>query len=332
MAVGSGLAASLGVSPEVTYGTYVAPTKFYEVTKPALAKVKNTIQSSGIAAGRLVDLGSRRVVATKAASGSIECEVPNKLFGFLLQHIMGGLVTPVQQAATTAYLQTHQLVDNVGRYMTVQVGVPDLGGTVRPFSFLGAKVTAAEFSCGIDEFLTCKLDIDARDVSEAQGLAAPSYPASVAPFHFGQSTLKIGATAGAAAAVTGVRKMSLKIERPQKTDRFYLGAAGLKAEPIANEKIKISGSIETDFVDKTIFADRYAADTGFAAVWEFVGPVIASTYFETIRFTIPLAFLDSGTPQVEGPDVVAPKFDFVALHDGTNGAVTVEYISTDVTN
>ena len=35
--------------------------------------------------------------------------------GILLQHIMGGTVTPVQQAATIAYLQTHPLADNVGK-------------------------------------------------------------------------------------------------------------------------------------------------------------------------------------------------------------------------
>jgi hypothetical protein len=40
---------------------------------------------------------------------------------------------------------------------------------------------------------------------------------------------------------------------------------------------------------------------------------------------------DGDTPTVGGPDVVSTSFPFVAGHDGTNAAATVEYISTDTT-
>jgi hypothetical protein len=94
---------------ETTYGTFVAPTKFIEFTKESLVLKKTTAQSAGIAAGRLLPLSSRRVLTRKEVSGSFDMEIANKGMGLILQALMGTTVTPVQQAATTAYLQTHTL-------------------------------------------------------------------------------------------------------------------------------------------------------------------------------------------------------------------------------
>lgn len=329
MSIGSGLAHSFGFIPEVTYGTYLAPTRWIEDQSFGLKKVKNTYQGGGMAAGRLVRLGARRVVTSKAAAGAVKLEVPSKSFGHLLNGLMGGTVTPVQQAATAAYLQTHPLADPVGKMYTMQAGIPDLAGTVRPYSFLGCKIMAMEFTCGIDEPLMVTVDVDARDVTEAQTIAAPSFPATNI-FHFGQSAVKVG-TFGAEALVDGVRKMTIRIERAKRTDRFYQGNLGLKSEPIINAWSVTSGTIEADYLDKTVWADRFAADTSTSLVWEFVGPLIASTFFETFRIRVPMIFFNGDTPTVDGPDVVSGSFAFEAEYDGTNAATTVEYMSTDTT-
>jgi hypothetical protein len=332
---GSGLSGSLGLAPEVTYGTYVAPTRHIEVAgKIGLKKVKNTKVSQGLAAGRQVPLATRRKVITKAGGGSFPIEVASKGFGLLLNQLIGGTVTPTQQGITTAYLQTHQLTstqDVAGKYLTLQAGVPDAGGTVRPYTFLGSKVTAMEFSCGVDEYLTAAVDVDCRDVTEAETLVAPSYSATAEPFHFGQGTVKIGSTVGGAAAIQGVRKMSLKIERKMATDRFFYGNGGLKSEPLLNDFAGLSGSLDVDFITKADLADRFADDTQFALIWEFTGDLIEDTYYDLIRFTLPACFLDDETPQVDGPDLVKTPYKFTVLNDGTNAPVKVEYISTDTT-
>jgi hypothetical protein len=328
MSIGSGLASSFGFVPEVTYGTYVAPTHWVESSSPQLKKVKNTVQGGAMAAGTLARRGSMRNVTTTAGSGTISMEVYNKRMGHLFNGLMGGTVTPTQQAATAAYLQTHALADPVGKFYTMQVGVPDLSGTVRPYSFLGSKITAIEFSCGIDTNLTASIEVDSRDVTEAETLAAPSYATSVNVFHFAQGTVKLG-TYNSETAVTGVRSMRLRIERPQRTDRFYFGGAGLKSEPILNDWTAVTGTIDADYIDKTVFADRFAADTSTSLVWEFVGPLIASTYYETFRVRVPMIFFDSDTPVVGGPDVVTGPYNFTGLYDGTNATATIEYMSTD---
>ncbi|MGW6418846.1 phage tail tube protein [Streptomyces sp. NPDC055055] len=327
MAIGSGLGAQVGIASEVSFGTFVAPTRFVEFTKESLVLKKTTAQSTGIAAGRLMALSSRRVVTQREVSGSLELEVTNKGMGVLFQALMGTTVTPVQQAVTTAYLQTHTLADTWGKSLTIQKGVPLTTGTVTDKSFLGCKVTSAEFSCEVGGMLTSTFEFDGRDCDETQTLAAASY-SNMSPFHFGQLAVKSGSF-GAETALDGVRKISVKVERPQATDRFYANSSALKAQPISNDLVKVTGSLEMDYVATTV-DDLHTSDGATSLVVEFVGPLIASTYYETFRIKLPAIKIDDAPPTVDGYNVVRPTFNFTALFDGTN-QVAIEYMSTDTT-
>ena len=326
MAIGSGLGGQIGIAAESSYGTFAASTKFVEFTKESIVLRKQTAQSAGIAAGRLVDLAARRVQTTHDAGGTLEMEVVNKAMGLLLQALMGTTVTPVQQGATTAYLQTHLLADTFGKSLCLQKGVPLTTGTVTDKTFIGCKIISAEFSCEVGGMLTVSIEFDAKDCDETQTLAVASYPV-MSPFHFGQMALKKGSF-GSEAAQDGVRKVSVKIERKLAVDRYYAGAAGVKKEPIANDKVAISGTIEMDYVDTTI-DDLHTSDAATSLVWEFLGANIASTYFETFRITLPAVKFDSAPPAIDGPAVIKPTYSFTGLFDGTN-VNKIEYMSTDV--
>lgn len=331
MAIGSGLAASLGLSEESTFGTYVAPARWYEFSTESLTKTKNVVQYDGLAGGRYGSLGSRRVVTTSAGSGSWDMQVTTSKMGLLLQHLMGSSAAPTVQGATTAYLLSCPFGDNLGKSLTVQKGVPDTTGTVRPYTFRGAKVISGEFKCGVDESLMMTTEIDAQiGGSEVETLAAPAYSTGISPFHFGQMNVKLGAF-DTETAVTGVRGVSVKIERPSKVDRYYANAAGLKAEQLINDQPAITGTIDTDFVTKADFADRFASDSSASLIIEWVGALIASTYNYTFRIKLPMTFFEDATPQVGGSDVVQPSFSFTTLADGTNPIATLEYQSMDTT-
>lgn len=327
MAIGSGLGAQLGIAAETTYGTYVAPTKFVEFTKESLQLKKVTAQSAGIAAGRLMPLSSRRVVTQRSAAGSLDMEVTNKAMGVLLQSLMGTSVTPAQQAATTAYLQTHLLADVAGKSLTVQKGLPLTTGTVTKKNFLGCKIVSAEFSCEVGGMLTASFEIDSKDCEETSVLATASYP-TMAPFHFMQMSVKTGVLASEVAR-DGIRKVSVKIERPQATERYYAGQAGTKKEPITNDQVKISGTLEGDYVD-TVLDDLHTSDGGMSFIWDFTGPLIAAANYERFTIKLPVIKLDDAPPTVEGFDLIKPSFNFTGLSDGTN-VPSIEYMSTDVT-
>ncbi|WP_328739874.1 phage tail tube protein [Streptomyces erythrochromogenes] len=325
MAIGSGLGGQLGIVAESSYGSFTAPTRFLEFTKESLVLKKTTEQSAGVASGRLLALSNRRVLTQQEVTGSVDLEVTNTGMGLFLASLMGSAGTPVQQAATAAYLQTHTLADSFGKSLVIQKGVPLTSGTVTDKTFLGCKVTAAEFSCESGGMLTSSWEINGRTCDETQTLAAASYPAR-APFHFAQLAVKTG-TFASETAHDGVRKVNVKIERPMATDRYYAGQAGLKKEPISNALVKISGTIEMDYVSTTL-DDLHTSDGATSLVLEWVGPLIASTYYETFRITLPAIKVDEAPPVIDGFEVVKPSYSFTALYDGTNLPV-IHYISTD---
>jgi hypothetical protein len=329
MAIRSGLGGQVGFAAESTYGTYVAPNKFIE-GHANMKDESSYIVGGDVAAGRMQKLGSRRVKTAYGASGTFSAEVANKGMGPLLQALMGTSVTPVIIGAGPGYTQTHTFADPFGKSLTVQEGLPDLSaGTVRPYSFLGCKVMSAEFSCAIGELLTAEWNLDSREVVESESLVAASYPVGLAPFNWVQSAVKIGATVGAAASVSGITGVKVNINRNSKTDRNYVGSGGRKAEPVLNDWQEISGTLDADFLDKTVLADRYHGGTGFALVWEFIGPALGAA-FETFRITLPQCFFTGETPELEGPDVISGSFDFEASYDGATQP-SIVYISSDTT-
>jgi hypothetical protein len=331
MGVGSGIGGQVGFVNETTYGTPVTVTKFLPVVKSS-PKLKLTyVQGVGIVAGQLVDSGSQRLVSTQQGTLSMDLEVQSNGFGPLLQALMGTSVTPVQQGATAAYLQTHTLADPVGKFLTVQTGIPDTTGTVRPYTATGTKVVEADFSFDINSTtpVMSTWTFDAMNVIESQSLAAASYVTNLRPFVGTDVSIKVG-TYGAEASVDGVVKVDVKIPRPMKTTRFYLGNQGLKREPLTNARAQISGTITADYVDKTVWADRFASHASFSLVVEAKGPLIASTFYQTFRITLPGCFIEGDTPDLAGEDVINGAFPFVYRYDGTNQP-KIEYISTDVT-
>lgn len=334
MAFGTGLGGQIGVAAETTYGTFVPPTRFHEFDKETLKKEKGTFQGGGIAAGRLADLASRRVLSTASGSGGFTSDVTYTGMGLLVAHLMGSSAAPVQQGATTAYLQTHDLGDNLGKYLSVQKGVPTTNGTVNPYSFSGGKVTSATFQCDFGSVLTCDWQFDFQGVSEVPALASASYPATNNPFFGGQMAVKLG-TYGAETSISGVTKIEVKIERSMATQRYYAQSAGspaTKLEPLTNDYVKVSGTLTTDFVAKADLADRFASDANTSLVIEWVGPTIASTYKNTFRIKVPAIFVDSDTPQIGGNDIVSTGFQFTGQVDASSHPLaTIEYISTDTT-
>jgi hypothetical protein len=354
MAIGSGLGGSLGVKVEGTYGTYVAPTSWTEFTKESLNRNQKSAVASGLAAGRLVDFGSRRYITTESGNGSIDTPFWDRGtaaaaggMGKLLGAIFGGSVVPVINGATTAFTQTYDIADTFGKSLTLQAGIPDTTGTVRPYTFLGAKNTGMTLECGVDTAVTMSTDWDIRQVVETQTLAAPSYAAAAQPFHFGMATIGLStagtyvpftATGGVTANnIAGVRKVSIKMDRKISDDRFYMGNtvaatsnAILKSEPITNDVVAVSGTIDFDYVDKTIFSDRFLSNTPFALTIAFTSTQLAGAAFPyQLVLQMSQCYVDGETPALDGPGVVAPSIPFVALADGTNSALRLVYTSSD---
>jgi hypothetical protein len=66
-------------------------------------------------------------------------------------------------------------------------------------------------------------------------------------------------------------------------------------------------------------------------VLEWTGPLIASTFFNTVRVRCPKVFFRDAVPGIDGPDVVKGSVAFESFLDTTNGLVLLDVISTDTT-
>src|SRR4051794_11203733 len=99
-----GADARVGIALETTYGTRVAPARFLPLTAEDLGYTYNRYNSPAIGTGRFA---RPSIITTQVGSGSISGDVTSTGMGYLFQGLHGNTVTPVQQGATTAYLQTH---------------------------------------------------------------------------------------------------------------------------------------------------------------------------------------------------------------------------------
>jgi hypothetical protein len=320
MAIGSGLGSSFGFSAESAYGTYNAPTKFVRHKSASLQKTATRAQGQGIISGTYGEFLNQFVETVTGGMGTVGFDIQSKNMGLLFQTLMGTTVTPVQQGATTAYLQTHSFGDPFGKSLTMQVGLPQRGGTVTPATLKGCKVSKIDLSCGIDTVLSATATIDAQAYENTTTLASTSYTSNVNVFHGGQLTVKLG-TYGSEAAVSGVKNVALSIERAMDTSGYYAGAtvAGTKSEPVLNGVAKVSGSVTVDFINATDFHLRARDNSNTSLICTWVGPLIASTYYETFTVAIPAVIFPAPTSfDVADRNVLQNQFAFEARYDGTN--------------
>jgi hypothetical protein len=238
--------------------------------------------------------------------------------------------TPVQQGGTSAYLQTHTLGNNFGQSASVQFGIPDVGGTVHPYTWKGVKCPKAVFQCGVDEILTLTMTLDAKDIDTSTSLTSPVYQTANPPFHFAQGAVTKGAF-GSETSVSGVRKATITLERPMETNRFYLAGSARKNEPVMNHFVKLTADIETDLLNTSDWDSVFINNSSFSLVLTFTGGAIPSGGANNFALTLNLSdcFIDSESPKVPGPGVIQPKLRLVGLFDDTHAGAVATLMTTD---
>ena len=322
MAIGAGIGAQLGIVTETTYGTAVTVTRFYEFNNENLKYEKKTVVGMGLRAGGQLPRSQRRVVTTTSASGDFELDLPTRGLGLLLGHSTGTLASPVT-TSTGVYTYTFTLADSYGKSMTVEAGVPQYGGTVLSKKLAGAKVSQFELSCANGDIAKGKFSIDASVFTMTGSPATASYALQGSVFHFAQGAITIDGS-----SVANIKDFTVTVNNTLKTDRFNLGALGVKAEQTIGGFRTISGSMTAEFTD-SVLLNKFLTDSSAGIVVTFTGSTIASTYKETLSITIPAAKFNADTPNVSGPGVVDLAMTFDAFDDGTNQPMTIVYVSAD---
>lgn len=338
MGAGSGIASQIGFAAESTPGTAVTVTRFPEFNKESLELKKKPRQGMGLHAGGLYPRASRRGIGTTTVEGSVEMDIPTKGLGLLLKHMLGSSATAVQQASTAAYKQIHTPGSLQGLSMTWQKGVPNIAGTVEPYTYRGCKVVEWEISCDVGGIATLNVGLDGWGEATGTALATASYLSANDVFDFKEGTILGGGTVSTASgltsisggtAIASVKKFSLKGTNPLDTERYFIGGAGVKDQQIENDWRTITGKLDAEYVSETASHAAFAADTQAALHLAFTGALIESPHSFLLDIIIPVIVFEGETPKVDGPGVVQVSRDFTALDDGTNPVIQIVYMSTD---
>lgn len=319
MAIPTGLSAQLGVGEETVYGTAVTVDRFYEFNSESLAMEIERMESQGLRAGQRVLRSDRWVAGSKTVSGDVELELSNVNLGLLLKHAMGGVAT--SQPGTLRYLHTFTPGDFPTGGLTVQVGRPDNGGTVRPFTYNGVVVATWEISANVGEIGMLSLGLVGQDETNATALETAAYPSGMELLTF------VGATLTVAGTPIDVVSASIAGDNGLNADRRRLGSQTIK-RPLENTWRAYTGSVEAYFDDLTAYT-RFVDGTEASLVLDFEGSVIEATDPYKLTITANVRF-DGETPTVGGPEELMQPLPFKVTDTGAS-SVSLAYHTTDAT-
>lgn len=255
----------------------------------------------------------------------------------------------------TAFQQVHVNGSKAGQFITCQVGRPQISGTtVQPFSYIGVKVTDWEFSANDNQIAQLKVTCDAQNELTGTGapaLAAASYPAPNGLFAFSDaSVMTLGGTASTASGLTSiaagaalgsrVNGITVTSTTPMKTDRYGLGNAGLKGEPIENAIPVLTGTLSTEFFSRAELYDVFKTSgtqplqvdfTKFDANGLDANGVAAGATPYRLSIILSAVKFKSASVNVGGPDVVPQQVGFQAFDDGSgsNPVIQIRLISKE---
>ena len=186
MATSAGFDSQVGYAYESPTGTYTAVTRAIEHVNSSLKLEMDRIVSKGIKAGRRVQ--SRWFNGPQRVKGHVVHELSPVNIGMLLKQGMGAVSTTGSNPYTHVFTPGATVQTTT---LGIQVGTPDLAGTVQPFSFIGCHILGFEITSKIGEVAMIDLDIYGQHLDLGQSLVAASYASTWVPFTFAHGVLSL---------------------------------------------------------------------------------------------------------------------------------------------
>jgi hypothetical protein len=340
------------------YGTPVTVTRFWEFLSENFQFVPTFLDGMGLKAGQAYNRSTRTVMSRFDVNGDITMEHTDgsaasaaaDSMGWWWKQALGSAITTPTVVLGTAFKQIHTPGSKAGFFATLQVGRPQVSGvTVQPFTYTGVKCTGWEFSCNDNQIAQLKVTCDGQTESTSVGLAAASYPTPNGLFSFADAkNFKLGGTPTTAAGETTIASgvsvasrvsgITIISATPMKVDRYGLGNAGLKGEPIENAIPTITGTLTTEFFSRSELYDVFRANTTqplqldfshFDAAGNDANGVAAGPNPYLLSFIMPSVRFKTGAVNIGGPDVIPQSISYQAYDNGTDPVIQVKIVSKE---
>jgi hypothetical protein len=309
-----GLSGFVLATKESVYGTVPAFSRAFIVDSVAGQRNPIFYQARGLKRNRRGPAQAGHIETGRAPTLTVTQDFSPVDGGFWLDLIHGNTVTPVQQGSTAAYKQTH----NVGltesrKSVSLQSVLPDIGGTDRPFTYSGGKVTSTTISNDTDGSVKLAQSLICKDEVTSVSAGTPTYPTGPEVFTSINNTAVTlnGSDPGV------VTTASLTMDTPEQPRRG-LNTSGTTLEPLAADYNAGSIALASEFTDLTQQA-AFIAGTVFPVVLEWTGDVIESTFHYKLTCTMPTCKIVGESPSLDGPGILDNPLTLAVLwpSDGT---------------
>lgn len=322
---------SVGIGAETTYGTAVTPTRWYEWSPDStLSWDPQYIQGGGLRVGTFLDRGQRRRNGYGRGELTIRAQLTSRTFGLLLRAAMGAGTSTLVSGATYQQLFTFGTVGASLPPLTIQCGIVDSNGTVRPHTFAGCVAMSWALEIPDDGGpAMVEVTFDARTLDTVTAITAPVMPTQTATspvdfrsrditgFTLGGSltmpTANALATGGTAAAY--FRSLRIKVDNNLATDRTVMGN---RLIPTAGRR-SATISATAEYTD-TVLTDAFISQSDLPLSATFAGPETLSTGTATLQIAASAMKINSG-PVPTPTDGTPVQFDFEGqILDNGSGA------------
>jgi hypothetical protein len=327
----TGLGSQLGLKKESVWSTAVTVDKFFKYESETFALDRSYVDPIGLQAGVTFAPQSLTKATTRTAGGGFGMYVPYRLTGHLLDQMVAGTITPVQQASSIAYLSTFPVGSSLPtKSATIQINKPSTSGGDTAYTYPGSVLSAVAFSMATGGILMSTWTWLSKDETTpattpaGAALATASYATADDVWSHIDTTVTYAG--GAASGVTGV---DLTWTQPYADGRLFLDGSGTRAKPIPNGVATVTGTLSGEFYDSTFYS-AFRSGAFASLVLTFAGSTaIASTYYPTLKITLPAIQIRGTTPQVAGADLLAQSIPFVTKYNGSTAPMTIEYTSVE---
>jgi hypothetical protein len=261
----------VGLGKEQTYGSPVAPTRFFE-TEAKMGYNITRAQGSGVRPGKALPRLARNAVTRREVSGDFEVDVTTRGFGFLLEAVFGSCVRvdwvdPDMTVGTNLFKSVLAKTDPLPSYTIYEV-VPRLLETGVQPGHLFAGCVADSLTLDLKEggFLTAKISWVGRGFSLQATQTAAVYPANdqligfvgarvfsgtaPAPWPEMNNTMYPGT---AWPEMLNVKEFSVTIKNNVDSDGFNLGGNGQRSRRPVLGKREVTGSLTAEFDDAVVW-------------------------------------------------------------------------------
>jgi hypothetical protein len=281
----------------------------------------NRVQGVGLRVASRVARSARRVTTTVQGGGSLSIEATTKGMGLLLDSALGSSAATLVSGST---YQHNFTLGDTPKSLTIQKSIPEAGGTIDTYSYLGAMVNSWTFMSGNGEISKFSFDFDMRDLDTSQTFAALSYPSTPNLYHFALGAVTIGGTVTAptttalatgGTSVSDVRSFEVTCNNNLKDDRYNFGGAGKKSKPTVGLR-QITGKFTAEYT-ATTYRSAFQADTELPITLTLTSSEALSTGTATLQIVLPAVKLDAGIPMSNNGELITVEHGFTVLDNLT---------------